>query len=176
MAGACTTTTTTTTTGPGGYTGTKTDTETQSEESFCKRNPADKQCVDKESSISGSCGAVTCTGDAIQCAMAREQARRNCQMFDDATPLSNIGNAAANGVAQPGDHPGANGSLVAFDLASRLESAPLFGTDGGCPADATVGQWSIPFSRMCDSLHLLGVALKLFAYLVAAFIVFRRSA
>jgi hypothetical protein len=67
---------------------------------------------------------------------------------------------------------------VAFSLPSMLDSSPLFGSSGGCPADFSfpyAGQsLVIPFSRMCDTLHMLGAIWMGLSYFFAAAIVFYR--
>lgn len=170
----CTTTKTTTTTNAAGtVTGTTTATTTESPKSFCQENPSLPICG--TSKFAGTCAAVACEGDAIQCAIAAEQARRGCELFDTATTLSNIGTTAADGVAQPAGHPGNSAATVALNLSGMIDQTPLFGGNGSCPSDVTVGAYTLRFSAMCPSLVILGAALKAFALLVAAFIVFRKG-
>lgn len=171
----CVTTETTTTTNPDGST-TKEETETEeTKDEFCVKNPASPLCEDKKSQFGGACGAFSCDGDAIQCAMVREQHTRNCQLFDTSSPMSDLGIASANGQARPSGHPANSAEVTAFALPSLISSAPLFGSNGSCPSDVTVGKWVIGFSKMCPSLNLLGAALEMFAYLIACFIVFRKG-
>ena len=143
---------------------------------FCTDNPTSIIC--KTSMISGTCEAVACDGDAVQCAMAREQAKRNCELMDKATPLSTIGIAATVAGLKPSDHPGAPGNVASVGLPA-LSDVPLFGSSGGCPADVTVRLGAqtvvIPFSAMCSSLAMIGLALKGLAYFAAVFIIFRRG-
>ncbi|MCM5681913.1 hypothetical protein M8A51_20485 [Schlegelella sp. S2-27] len=105
--------------------------------------------------------------------MAEEQHKRNCTMFDTETPLSTIGNDAATG-ENPADHPRNSAEETPINLSSMIDPAPLFGGSGGCPSNVTVGNYVLPFSRLCDYLPMVRAALLGFAYLVAAFIVFRR--
>lgn len=143
---------------------------------FCTENPTSIIC--KTSAISGTCEAVACDGDAVQCAIAREQAKRNCELMDKVTPLSTIGTEATAAGDRPSTHPGAAANVQALGLPA-LSDAPLFGSAGGCPADVSIplGARSvvIPFSSMCASLAMIGLALKGLAYFAAAFIVFRRG-
>lgn len=169
----CTTTTTTTTTNPDGSKSETTKDESESKDSFCAENPGSPMC--EKSSWGGSCGGFSCGGDAVQCAMARDQHQRNCALFDTATPMSDLGIASANGQARPDGHPGNSSSVTNLQLSGMLSSTPLFGANGSCPADVTVGRWVIAFSKMCPMLNVLGVALEAFAYLVACFIVFRKG-
>lgn len=77
---------------------------------------------------------------------------------------------AASGLGIPGMN-------ESFDLAGKISEVPIFGSSGGCPSDVSVSvggsSYSLPFSRMCSQLQILGAALMAFAYLVAGFIVFR---
>jgi hypothetical protein len=193
--GICTTTSTTTTIGTSGSTTTTPTTTTQPIESFCALNPGNAICrgadlgpgnegeegEDEEGddrSFGGTCAATTCSGDAIQCAIAQEQARRNCELMDTPTPLSEIGEAAANG-QNPANHPKEGIETQVIALSSMISTVPLFGSSGQCPTNQTVtvqGQViSLPFGTMCPYLQMLGAAFMAACYLAAAFIVFKRS-
>lgn len=65
------------------------------QDAFCQANPNSIMC--KDHTFSGSCAATSCSGDAIECAIAQEQAKRNCVLFDTTTPLSDLGNSLASG-------------------------------------------------------------------------------
>lgn len=185
----CKTTTTTTVTKKDsagnviGTPSTTTNTTTQSKGSFCAENKTSKNCSgdggggdgeDGDGSFGGSCEAgFVCEGDVVECAIAKEQHTRNCALFDTPTPLSEIGSAAATG-ENPADHPANNGDSAVFALSSQLETAPLFGGDGGCPTDVVVGDYVLPLSRLCSYLPILKIALHGFALFVAALIVFGR--
>ena len=81
---------------------------------YCKKFPNDDKC--KKSEFGGSCGAngaqgtFNCTGDAIQCAIAKEQHRRSCQLFDgtatayEALKTESAGAMAGEGGALKGRH------------------------------------------------------------------------
>lgn len=142
---------------------------------FCVAHPTSIMC--KTSTIGGSCDAVSCDGDAIQCAIAKEQARRNCQLFDIEANDGKVtaGNDAMNGQNQPGDHPGAHAET--HDMTGSIDTSDAIGGSGGCPSDESFSYGgttlTIPWSRTCAGLTLagqLGVACCLIA---AAFIVFR---
>jgi len=114
--GSTTTTTTTTTVKPDGTTtvtrdsavsnstaGTPGSTDKPGDDdkyNLCKQNPNLSIC--RESSVQGTCGQISCTGDAIQCATLRAAAAMECkQRTDDdalkALPAYAKGLAAANG-------------------------------------------------------------------------------
>jgi len=174
----CTTTTTTTTDHGDGTATTTPVTETETKDEFCATNPGHTLCQEDKSSFAGTCAATACTGDAIQCAIAQEQARRNCQLMDTATTLSDIGNAAANG-QNPANHPKNEIETQVIALSSMISTLPLFGSSGQCPSDQSItvqGQViALPFASMCPYLQMLGAAFMAACYLAAAFIVFKRS-
>jgi hypothetical protein len=175
-----TTTTTTNTTGADGSKGTTTTTNTKTcdaagncEEStttesegaaveedgpstFCEENPDSPMC--KQSSWAGTCAAsFTCDGDAVQCAMAREQHIRNCQILEDA-PSSHPAVIAANAGSQPNDHPNKTGETI--NVGSGFDQTDIVG--GSCPSDQTFQVASgyplvtIPFSDLCGPAAILG--------------------
>jgi hypothetical protein len=173
--GSTTTTTTTTTTGAGGgpvttettsTTGNtpnglpgKSDSRPEEQANLCKQMPHLTIC--NNSSVAGSCGAVSCMGDAIQCATLREIAKRNCDQKagEDAVQASSqysLGTAIFNG-ADPasGTFPtSSNGVTVDF---GTLNQNAFLGGGADCLADKpfqVAGQsFVIPFSSVCD--HLL---------------------
>jgi len=95
-------TTTTTTTVNGGTPVVQTSTtsgrdpsEKSDVEKFCEQNPRASICV--EGAWSGSCSSFTCSGDAVECAIAKEIHTRNCTLFNTVTASSDLGYAAAAG-------------------------------------------------------------------------------
>lgn len=72
----------------------------QDQNNLCKQNPHLSVC--RESSVSGTCGEVTCVGDAIQCATLRAASAMQCKQKADedalkASPLTGKGQAAIDG-------------------------------------------------------------------------------
>lgn len=174
----CTTTTTTTTVNPDGSKSDKTTTKEEPKQDFCTDNPKSSIC--SQGTWGGSCGSFSCDGDAVQCAQAKGSWELACSLKVEQTDATvQAGNAAISRTDEAVIKSQLAGASVAFDLASRLDSTALFGTPGACPADATVslstGPVTLPFSRMCGQLNLIGVAMMGLAYLIAAFIVFRPS-
>lgn len=173
---SCTTTTTTTTTTGGGTPSTTTTSTTTTRNEFCRKNPTDPVCTgsatggvvggggngdDEASSFGGSCGAWTCEGDAIQCAIAREQHQRNCKLFDEQP--DSVYAAAADG----------SDGINADKLKSEAQQVSVgsfdsagFGWGSSCPADPSIplnfggrsAEFSIPFSRICGPLGILSMA------------------
>ena len=178
--GKCTTTSTTTGKdsqgNPTGGVGSSSTTE--SEVDYCAKNPKSSVCAalyggknpsgndegkeEKEkSAFGGACGSFSCDGDAIQCAMAREQHERNCKLFDsesDPTFAKALdGTDGKNANAMKSDAQQVN--IGNFDQSG-------LGWGSGCPADPLIplnfggeySEFSIPFSRICGPLNILSLA------------------
>ncbi|RYE81475.1 MAG: hypothetical protein EOO80_00995 [Oxalobacteraceae bacterium] len=166
-------TTTTTTTDGNGQTGTAST--TQKQESFCKDNPESALC--KKSSFGGQCAATSCDGDAIQCAIAADQYKRNCQWFDDpgTDPLRQSGVSAMTGDLQPADHPIKAAQSVSLDFGSTIDQFDRL--SGSCPQDLsfTVAGKSVTLalSKSCAPLQLVGQLAVAVTMLICAFIVFK---
>lgn len=139
-----------TTTKPDGTT----DEETEGE--FCKKNPDAAQC--KKGSWGGQCGSWTCEGDAIQCAIAQEQHKTNCKLFDEKTshPLTQ---AALDGT----DEQSAEKlkSKAAQVSVQQLDANGL-GWGRACPADIAFEvagkSFSISYSKVCPILGVMANA------------------
>ncbi|MDH1476629.1 virulence factor TspB C-terminal domain-related protein [Comamonas thiooxydans] len=158
----CTTEKTTTTTTNNNSSSSSTTTKTESKEDYCKANANAQQCKgeeEKEGKFGGSCSAgFTCEGDALQCAIAKDQHKRNCQMFDDKTTESQLYDSeVAKGSNRDvtKDLPG----NTEVDVSGKLSSEDVLG-GGRCIADLNVQVWrssvSLPFSKICPSLGYLG--------------------
>lgn len=174
--GKCVTETTTSTSSSSGGTKSETTKEEQSQDSFCSKNPDHALCKEQKSEFSGGCASgFRCEGDAVQCAMAREQHERMCQLLDNETDLSKLGNRIGTGQDDQDTKNRLGNGDSPIDISTGFASARPVGPTSGCPADVSVGQWTIPFSRMCPHLNTLGNALVGLAYLVGALIVFRRG-
>lgn len=171
----CTTEKTTTTTGPDGLPKTTTEKKSESKDDFCKTNPRDPQCV--TSSFGGSCSAsFTCDGDAIMCAISREQHVRNCKLFDDvSSDEAKLYDAQKNKTgSQTGDLPGSETIAIG---SSSFDTSDAIGGGSGCISDKSVtvaGKVvSIPFSSVCAHLAMLGNILLAVSYLLAGRILVR---
>lgn len=167
--GSCNTTSTTVVNVNGTPT-TETKTTQEPQTDYCAKNPNDAQCKD-DGAFSGSCGGgFTCSGDAVQCAMAREQHARACQLFDGQSDERAAYEAAKN--AGPVTVPG---PTMAITPASFDTSNPLGA--GSCISDVEVVVWgssiSLPFSTVCGSLEYLRAVLLAVSFLIAIRIVAR---
>lgn len=171
----CTTEKTTTTTTNNNTSSSSTTTKTESKEDYCKANANAQQCKgeeEKEGKFGGSCSAgFTCEGDPLQCAIAKDQHKRNCQMFDDKTPESQLYDAeVAKGTSRDvtKDLPGNR----EVDVSRDLNSDDVLGGGGGrCISDLNVRVWEtevqLPFSKVCGVLGYLGWILVAVSSLVA---------
>lgn len=127
----------------------------------------------------GSCSAgFECDGDAIQCAIAKEQHIRNCQMNEDLVKTNEYKEWQKakewDGKSVTGDLPGNR----EFDI--TVKSGDEFIGSGSCPADKTVdlpfgNSLTIPFSEMCPWLVIMGKGLVILAYIGGALIIIRRQ-
>jgi len=144
------------------------ESKTDDQRSFCKENPELAMC--KDSSFGGSCGAFQCTGDGIQCAIAREQHNRNCEMFVTTTTLSTLGTAVAGGSDPSASSlPQHSSQLVTVPVGAISESTFL---TGGTLSDQTFDLWGgktlvIPWSKWNVVLGYMGLIVLGFASVAA---------
>lgn len=142
---------------------------------FCEENPKSKICTDKEGSFGGSCaGGFLCEGDAIQCAIAREQHIRNCQLWaesEEATLYESVKAGTDSGTI---NNPALEANREMFTLPGTLDQSHHF--TPGCWPDLTVTVMSqvvvLPLSDLCPYLEYMGVILVGCSLLVATKIVF----
>lgn len=115
-----------------------------------------------DGSWGGSCTAgFTCEGDAVQCAVAKEQHTRNCELLQTTDPDATY-KAAADGTDDKGAEKmkseASQVSVGSFDQNG-------LGWGRSCPADPEIplgfgraASFSIPFSRVCGPLGILSLA------------------
>lgn len=171
----CSSTTTTTTTAPDGTSTSTTETKSESKDDFCKNNPRSPQCI--TSSFGGSCTAnFTCDGDAVMCAITREQHIRNCKLFDDMSSAEAqlYGSEKGKAGSQTGSLPGSESIAIS---SSSFDTSDAIGGGTGCIADKSVTVVgfvvTIPFSSVCGHLAMLGNILLAVSFLLAGRIVVR---
>lgn len=174
--GVCTTTTTTTTTVTDNSTGeittgSTTGTTTQDQGEYCAENPEEPVC--EGGTFGGTCGAgFTCEGDAVQCAMAKEQHVRNCTLFAGKSKESDLYEASVDKTgSQYKEGDPVNISSSSFD------SSDAIGGGSSCLSDRSItvmGQTiTISFSKVCEVLGQLGYVLLGVSYLLAGRILLR---
>jgi hypothetical protein len=174
--------TTTTKDAAGNVTGTVTDSKTR--DAFCVENPDATIC--KQSSFTQSCNAgtaaVACDGDAIQCAIAKEQHKRMCQLFDATGATKTLGDdAIARGDTRANDHPGASGNVVTIgNGTSGVDSTDLLSANASCPADEVLTvsgsqTVTVAWSKLCTPVGYLGNILVALTALAWVFIAFKQG-
>lgn len=194
--GSTTTTTTTTTTAPDGsksvtVSANTTNAATGSPGSMdrnpqddkynlCKQNPTLSIC--RESSVSGTCGQITCTGDAIQCSTLRAAAAMQCKQQADedalkASPQTSLGNSILSG-ADPMKTDIENaikGTEVDLSKPSLDQAGFLAG--GTCIADKTFAVMGRPvvvkFTELCNNIAPLRSVIMACAFIAAYMLVSR---
>ena len=171
----CTTEKTTTTTGPDGVPVSNTETKSEAKDDYCKTNPRSPQCI--TSSFGGSCSAAfICDGDAVMCAITREQHIRNCKLFDDNTSAeAQLYGAEKNKTgSQTGSLPGSETVAIS---SSSFDTSDAIGGGSSCIADKSVtvagSVISLPFSSVCGHLAMLGNILMAVSFLLAGRILVR---
>lgn len=138
---------------------------------FCVENPTSPICK-VSGGVGGSCGAFSCDGDAVQCAIALEAYQTRCDLFTTTTTLSTLGsNAAAGSDPLASTFPANNVSTV--DVSAALDQSRL--VSGGCLSDTSftvMGHTlAIPWSNLCTVLGYMGLIVVAFSMLSAAKIV-----
>lgn len=181
----------------GNVTGSGTTVTTQDKGKFCEKNPSAPQCKtpgsggsggkgsgdgdDKDKGkFGGSCGAWTCEGDAVMCAIAKEQHKRACELYDakDSPEYKAYGEKKSLTGKVTGDLEGNR----EIDIGSIVSTADQFlGSGGSCPPDTQIsvgrfGSFAISWSLFCPWLALLGHVGVICSAIGAAFIVVGRGA
>lgn len=136
-------------------------TTTVDKAAYCANNSTAGVCKNEQGEeegngkFGGSCDAgFTCEGDAVQCAIAKEQHRRMCQLFDDKAPQLQLYDREKG---KEGVQRGEEGEVI--DLPGRISTDSLIGA-GSCMADIQVQFMDRPLtvklSSLCPYLEMLG--------------------
>lgn len=193
--GSTTTTTTTTTTAPDGSKTTTVDKNTSTnlaggagkDESnredekydLCKQNPNLTIC--RNSSVAGTCGQISCQGDAIQCATLRAAAAMQCQQQSDieslkTMPAKALGEAILGGAESEASMLGDLVKGTEVDMSKPNIDQSSF-VAASCFANRSInvlGQSvEMDFTRVCNDIQPLRAAIMAVAFLVAYLIVAR---
>lgn len=172
--GVCSTTTTSTTTHGDGSSSSQKETKDTPQKAFCEENPNLSIC--KTSSVGGSCGSFSCTGDAIQCAIARASFDSRCEFFNPSGGLADEGaSILASGPGAPEEHP--INSPTTVDMSGGFTATSNLIGSGSCPADLSVpvpgrAPLVIGFAPLCGAAGWLGNLLVALTALACVGIVF----
>lgn len=136
---------------------------------------------DGDSVFSGSCmGGFVCEGDAIQCAIAREQHRRMCQIMDDKTTPEYLLYESEKLKDGKGKVTGELEGNREVDVSTIINSTDVFlGGGASCPSDPTItlhngATFVIPYSSLCPYFVILGNILVIISSMSAVLILIRR--
>ncbi len=118
--------------------------------------------------FAGSCiSGFTCKGDAIQCAIAREQHIRNCKLFDTESDESKLYEKDKD---KKGNQTKDLEGNKEEDISSKIKTSSAIG-GGSCIANkqfTVMGvSFTIPFNEVCPYLRAAGDALVAVAFLIA---------
>lgn len=158
----------------------KADTPEKDQYDLCKQNPNLTIC--RNSSVSGACGEISCTGDAIQCATLRAAAAMQCTQQADKEALAASSSKALGDQILAGNDPmkgeidaALKGSEV--DLSKTALDQSGFVGGGSCFPDKTfmvVGKpVTVSFARVCQDIQPLRAAVMACAFIIAYLIVGR---
>lgn len=125
------------------------------------------------SSFGGQCDAISCEGDAIQCAIARDQYRRSCQLMEKESAESQL---YASNKGKEGNQTGSLPGNETISLQGRIDTSDALG-GGSCFGDLNITVWNqavtLPLSNVCQYLAMLGNILVAVSMLMAARIITR---
>ena len=139
--------------------------EDKDQKGFCKENPDLSICKENKDTFGGSCdGGFSCEGDALQCAMAKEQHIRNCQLYAPDKDVNSLTNKALNGTDDKSAD-ALKASAGQINVTTSFDQSGL-GWSHSCPADPHIplnfggrsAEFTIPFSRICGPLGILSLA------------------
>lgn len=128
------------------------------------------------SGFGGSCGGgFTCTGDAVQCAMAKEQYSKNCKIFEPQGTQEESAYAAGKG--QTGNVTGDNPNNAEVAVGEGISGDSIVGGSGAGMHDVSItvmGQSiNVEFSKVNPYLGMIGNVMLLVAWVLAFRIVGR---
>lgn len=146
---------------------------------LCARNPMLSIC--RNSSVAGTCGAITCVGDAIQCATLRATALMQCAQDAnkaalEASPSKTLGASILSGSDPMKGAIDANLAGTTVNLSNpNLDSSGFLGASS-CLSDRSfdvMGQSvSVSFATVCDNItplrYLVMSVASIVAYLILA--------
>jgi len=132
---------------------------------------ATKKC-EGQGNFGGSCEAnFQCEGDAIQCAIAKQQHIRNCQLFDDKSEESDLYKEEKGKEGKQTEDLEGNEEI---DLSDKLDKTNALG-GGSCIGDLSIAVMgrsvTLPISIICPYLNIFGNILVAISMIIAIRIV-----
>jgi hypothetical protein len=156
--------------GVGGGQGTS-DAKDEDKSDLCKQHPELNICKNSEVSAGACAGgtdSTSCTGDAIQCAILREQKKQWCELNKE-NPSATLGNQAVAGNDPIKSTLPTKDNALTINMQSLDQSGFLGG--GSCFQNKTVNMMGrsvvLPFSNVCPYLEWLRYVIMLIAALVS---------
>jgi hypothetical protein len=171
----------TTTNKPDGSPGKDDSSKEDEKYDLCKQNPNLTIC--RNSTVSGKCGEISCTGDAIQCATLRAAAAMQCKQQQDAdelakSPLTGLGQQILGGADPAKSEIDSMLKGTDIDMSKPQLDASGFLGAGACfaPISVNVGGHTMTasFDYICDVIDPLRYLVLALAY-VAAYLIVARS-
>lgn len=150
---------------------------------YCSKNKSAGVCKNEQGEeegkgkFGGSCsGGFTCEGDALQCAIAKEQHKRSCELHVNESPESKLYEAAKAKTGKVTDDLPGNETIA---LTDRIDTSSALGA-GYCPLrDITVDAYGfskvLPLSDNCEKIGYVKIFFISFCLLLAVWIVFGRK-
>lgn len=137
---------------------------------FCKNNPGDPKCKAEQSSFVGTCEApVACTGDAIQCQVAKQQLADSC----DARKVSDATQAIYTGLKGTGVS--VTGLDASFNIGGMLPAGPSQTCALSDTSFALMDGFSVSMplgTLLCDKLGVIRGVIAAFGFVMWSIIVF----
>lgn len=176
-------TSTTTNTTTNNTVGGSSTTTTVDKADYCSKNKTGGVCKDEKGEeegkgkFGGSCsGGFTCEGDALQCAMAKEQHKRSCELHVNDSPESKLYEASKGKTGKVTDDLPGNETIA---LTDRIDTSSALGA-GYCPLrDITVDVAGyskvLPLSDHCEKIGYVKIFFVSFCLLLGLWIVFGRK-
>lgn len=154
--------------------------ETPPQSDLCKQNPNLAVC--KNSSVSGKCGEITCTGDAIQCATLRAAAAMECKQRTDeealkAAPQTTLGQKILDGADPMQGQIDIAMKGTEIDLSKPQLDQTAFLGGGSCLPNKTMSVMgrsvTVEFAQLCTNIQPLRGVVMACAFILAYMIVSR---
>ncbi|OGS67724.1 MAG: hypothetical protein A2Z87_06180 [Gallionellales bacterium GWA2_54_124] len=137
---------------------------------YCIDHPDANIC--QTNVINAACGSFNCSGDAIQCAIAKDQFDLHCKLANEQNANLDIGKRMIDGTDTSVRNPADVANRSTFSIGSLDMSSPIAAK---CPDDVVftvMGKSStLPLSLWCPYLALVGNVFMALSLVAAAKII-----